>query len=160
MSWMNTWEVDEAYARYRDHPMLGPAVQTLAALRDAANQNSDGWCYWPKPANAAAKLMELIQYDKNGRPRLRCDGDGVNEVTEADVRAVLRPIKAFRTRSGINFPIFEPGAEPERHTYHIVESIEYELTASSTEEALALWHDKGEESAKLVGVVDRRVFVP
>lgn len=119
MSFMNTWEIDEALTRYADHSLLASATRTLANLRDAADRNSDGWCYWPKPTRAAEKLMNLIQYDKQGRPRLRSDGE--DDVTEADVRAALRPIKAFRTRSGIDFEILEPGQKPERRLRHTIE---------------------------------------
>jgi hypothetical protein len=102
MRFMNEYDIDDALGRFRDHPVLGPATRTLASLRDAANSNSDGWCYWPKPARSAAKLMELIE------------GDGTNyyrhgereDATPAKLRAALTPIKSFRTRSGIDFQIF------------------------------------------------------
>ena len=97
MRFMNTWEIDEARTLYARHPVLGPATETLANLRDAADANSDGWCYWPKPARAAAKLMELIE-----RERFVSERD---EATERELRKALAPIKAFRTRSGINFEI-------------------------------------------------------
>jgi hypothetical protein len=97
---MNDWDIAEARARYAAHPILGPATQTLANLRDAANDNSDGWAYWPKPARAAAKLMELIEPD-GLRPWETPD------VTAAQLRKALAPIKAFRTRTGIDFTIVE-----------------------------------------------------
>ncbi len=83
--WMNTWEIDEAACRWRDHPVLGPATKLLGDLRDLANNCSDGWCYWPKPARAAGRLMELIQ----GDPAL---------ATPAALRKALIPIRAFCTR--------------------------------------------------------------
>jgi len=100
MMFMNTWEIDMAQDRFRDHPLLGPATQTLANLRDAANANSDGWAYWPKPCRAAAKLQALIQGD-----RLSHFDDVRADVTADALRKAYAPIKAFRTRSGIDFEI-------------------------------------------------------
>lgn len=94
---MNEFDIDNAARRFAAHPALGPAVQTIANLRDCANRNSDGWAYWPKPCRSAARLIELIE------------GDGTNDyrdnvapkVTAEDVRKAYRPIKAFLTRSGL-----------------------------------------------------------
>ncbi len=103
MRFMNTYDIDEKRETFASHPVLGPATRTLAALRDAADQNSDGWCYWPKPARAAAKLMELIEGDGTWAyiqgPRA--------DATLAKLRAAYAPIKAFRTRSGLRFNIIE-----------------------------------------------------
>ena len=101
MRFMNDYDIDDALRRFPDHPVLGPATRTLASLRDAANRNSDGWCYWPKPARSAAKLMELIEGDGTNHYRY---GDR-EDATPAKLRAALAPIKAFRTRSGIDFKI-------------------------------------------------------
>jgi hypothetical protein len=98
---MNEYEIDDACARYKDHPLLGPATLTLAALRDATNAFSDGWAYWPKPSRAARKLQELIH---GPSPQSYYD-DEREDVTEANLRAAYAPIKAFRTRSGLAFEI-------------------------------------------------------
>lgn len=103
MMFLNTWEIDDAKDRWHSHPVLGPATATLANLRDAADANSDGWAYWPKPARAGKKLMELIQ------------GDGTHEAqfgeredaTEARLRAAYTPIRSFSTRTGIAVAIVE-----------------------------------------------------
>lgn len=101
MRFMNTYEIDRAVSMYADHPVLGPATQTLANLRDAADANSDGWCYWPKPARAAAKLMELITRDGTnkyyGGPR--------EDATVAELKRALAPVKAFRTRTRLPFDV-------------------------------------------------------
>jgi hypothetical protein len=91
---MNEGEIDEAVRRYRRHPVLGPATETLSSLREATNRHGDGWAYWPKPVRAAAKLMELIEGDRANafRDEARLD------VTEAKLKAAYVPIKAFRTR--------------------------------------------------------------
>lgn len=92
MRFMNTFDIDESLNRYRNDAVLGPATRTLANLRDAADNNSDGWAYWPKPARAAAKLMELIER---------------GHATPTELRAALKPVKAFRTTSKIDFVIEE-----------------------------------------------------
>lgn len=100
MIFMNTYEIDEAVRRFDRDPVLGPAARTLRNLRDAANANSDGWAYWPKPCRAAAKLQEIL-YEATWRNEPWLDFT----VTDEDVRKALRPVKAFRTRSGIDFEI-------------------------------------------------------
>lgn len=102
MRFMNELDIEIAVERWNGHPVLGPATRTLESLKDAANANSDGWAYWPKPAPAAAKLMELIEGDGTWEAVHTADGK-----TPAKLRAALSPIKAFRTRSGIDFEIFE-----------------------------------------------------
>ena len=101
MRFMNAYEIERACDQWQHHPVLGPATRTLASLRDAADSNSDGWAYWPKPARSAAKLMELIEGDGT-YTYMHGDRD---DATPAKLRAALSPIKAFRTRSGIDFQI-------------------------------------------------------
>jgi len=104
MMFMNQYEIDDAVDRFAGHPILGPATLTLSNLADAANANSDGWAYWPKPARAAARLQTLIY----GARLADIRQDHVHrEPTAADYRKALVPIKAFRTRSGIDFEIVE-----------------------------------------------------
>jgi hypothetical protein len=96
MRFMNSWDIDRSVAVYDRHPILGPASKTLQNLERWTNENSDGWAYWPKPCRAAKKLMELLDRD----PRY-----GEDDVTEADYKAALQPIKSFRTRQGADFVI-------------------------------------------------------
>lgn len=103
MRFMNEFEIENALDRWSDHPVLGPATRTLSNLKDAANANSDGWAYWPKPARSAAKLMEMIEGDGTWAARESVD----ERATPAAYRAALAPIKSFRTRSGIHFEIVE-----------------------------------------------------
>lgn len=102
---MNEHEINDNAAHYRDHPVLGPATQTLANLMEWANRNSDGWAYWPKPARAAKNLMDLIHGERPNLPAERADA------TPEKLAAALRPIKAFRTRQGstmrVDFEIVE-----------------------------------------------------
>ena len=93
MRFMNHWDIDEACQRWANHPVLGPASQTMRNLRDVADANSDGWAYWPKPARSAAKLMELIE------------GNGTNEyrygeredATYVEWEAISRDRTKFRS---------------------------------------------------------------
>ena len=102
MSWMNEYDIDDAVARWSGfHPVLGPAAKTLYNLKQWTNRNSDGWPYWRKPANAAARLMELIQGDLPGS---RFDAER-EDATPEKLKAALRPVKAFRTRQGADFEI-------------------------------------------------------
>ena len=103
MRFMNEYEIDDRARQYREHPILGPATRTLEALKDCANHNSDGWCYWLKPSRAAAKLMEMVERDGTAR---YAHGDR-DDVTAAEYRRALSPIKAFRTRTGLDFQIEE-----------------------------------------------------
>lgn len=84
MLFMNRWEIAEACHRHASHPWLSRATVVLAELMRIADDVSDGWAYWPKPARAARKLMELI---KSG------------DATEAQLKAACSPIKAFMTRN-------------------------------------------------------------
>ncbi len=92
--WMNRYEIEEAVHRYARHEVLGPATRFLYRLMEETDNNSDGWCHWPAPGRAAAKLQELIQ--------------SPSTATIAKFHASLRPIKSFYTRrgnaAGMKFP--------------------------------------------------------
>ncbi len=107
MLFMNWYEIADAVEQYGEDPILSPAVQTLHNLMRWTDSNSDGWAYWPKPARAARRLMELLQEET----RLR-RASGLIAPPEyhsaAEVRAALRPIKSFRTRYGADFEVVEP----------------------------------------------------
>ena len=113
--WMNEYDVEDACAMWANHPTLGPATQTLRNLVDMTNHNSDGWPYWKKPANAAKKLMELIQTATNTKRGWgRYDTRDFKDPTAAEIRKAYAPIKAFITRmGGGNFAIefIEPRSE-------------------------------------------------
>jgi hypothetical protein len=103
---MNRWDIEEACSLYQSHPVLGPATQTLHNLMVWTDSHSDGWAYWPKPARAAKRLMELIEGDGTWEYRF---GDGIREkATVEEYKAALRPVKAFRTRQGADFEIVAP----------------------------------------------------
>lgn len=89
MLFMNQWEIEEAKSRFATHPVLSKATRVLYDLMVLTNEVSDGWCYWPKPCRAAKKLQELIQRGQTFRGP---------DVTEAELKAALPPIKSLLTR--------------------------------------------------------------
>jgi hypothetical protein len=103
MMFMNEHEIEDLEYRTRnwEHqaPNLVHAIQVLNELKNWTNRNSDGWPYWAKPVRAAKQLMVLIQSDN---PYYRSI-DTVGDIDEKDLRKALVPIKAFRTRQGIEF---------------------------------------------------------
>lgn len=99
--WMNDSDIDQAQRMYRDHPVLGPAVQTVDNLRQWADANSDGWCYWPKPGRAASGLMKMIMRDGTNR----FHGGAREDATPEEFRMAMRAVKAFRTKFKATFAI-------------------------------------------------------
>lgn len=95
--WMNENEIYEAGRQFAEHPVLGPATATLTALMEWTDSNSDGWPYWRKPAQAAAKLMELVQQGI-AHEREAYQLPRTPEPTAEQYKAALRSVKAFRTR--------------------------------------------------------------
>jgi len=101
--WMNEYEIDQATDQFHEDVVLRPACLTLSNLRDAVNDNSDGWPYWQAPAKAAGKLMELIQQAQNQERH-----GGAHQITVQQVRKALTPVKSFRTRTGLQFVMVAP----------------------------------------------------
>lgn len=97
MRFMNRWEVDDAVRRYDwyETPNLLALALTVRNLRDWADENSDGWAYWPKPARACARAF--VQLDNVERRRGLLDGD----ISGPTFKACLTPVKAFLTRQGV-----------------------------------------------------------
>lgn len=103
--WMNQWEVEEALIKFNrgDTPNLGRGAFILARLMIWTNRNSDGWPYWQKPSRAASSLMDLLHSVDRFDPV---------DVTEAQLKKVFSPIKAFLTRQGVDHDlIFNPPLE-------------------------------------------------
>lgn len=100
---MNYHDVGDAIARYARHPVLGPATFTLHALVKAVDENSDGWAYWRQPARAAQRLMELI-----GTARDYLDDRDRADATLDRLKRAYTPLRAFKTRSGLQFRIYDP----------------------------------------------------
>lgn len=97
--WMNEYEVESAIRLFDDPdtPNLYAAAESLAQLVEWTNSNSDGWPYWPKPAKAATRLMDLLQMAQ----RQAYNGT-LRDASAADLTTALRPVKAFLTRQGVD----------------------------------------------------------
>lgn len=71
-------------------------VQTVTNLADWADYNSDGWAYWLPPRRAAQRAIAEIQGDGTNAADSRPD------TTDADLKAALRPIRAFLTKHRVD----------------------------------------------------------
>lgn len=85
----------ETERRGHERSLHGAAI--LARLIDWTNDNSDGWAYWQAPSRAANKLSDLLHFRYLTNLGKRIEGD----VTEAELKKALTPIKAFLTRRGV-----------------------------------------------------------
>lgn len=99
MTWLNEYEVEEAVRLFRDDevPNLSAGAQALQALVNWTNSHSDGWPYWRLPSQAAKRLQQALY-----EARMQAYRDRVEDISEADLKAALRPIKAFLTKQGAN----------------------------------------------------------
>ncbi|QWY81380.1 hypothetical protein SEA_RIZWANA_83 [Arthrobacter phage Rizwana] len=101
---MNQYDVEEAAERWfspEETPNLHEGAQILLRLLRWTNSHSDGWAYWPKPSRAAAKLIEVLEAKRRER------FDGPDDITEAELRKLVSPIKAFLTRQGADHSVLE-----------------------------------------------------
>jgi len=114
MKYMNNHDLDQAWRRWQLHPVLGPAIRTVANVKDMADRNSDGWCYWRAPVQACQGLIELIERD--GTARYAYDEERADATAEEYKRA-LRAVKAFRTRMRKQWVTRGRGAFPEFDIY-------------------------------------------
>lgn len=100
MRYMNDYDLDYARRRFTraTTPNRLALVMVVDNLREWANAHSDGWAYWPKPARAADKAMALIE----SRTNAENDAQEANDISDTDLQAAVRPIKAFLTRQKVN----------------------------------------------------------
>lgn len=94
---MNEWDLEYARRRFGrgSTPNRLALVLVVDALRFWADAHSDGWAYWPKPVRSAAKAIELIE----SRTNRENDEQERIDITDAEMFAAVRPIKAFLTRA-------------------------------------------------------------
>lgn len=100
MLYMNDWDLDNARHRYGrgKTPNRLALVMVVDNLREWANENSDGWAYWPLPCRAAKNAMELIQSTAYPEYERRQHED----ITDEEMHAAVRPIKSFLSRQKVS----------------------------------------------------------
>jgi hypothetical protein len=110
---MNEYEVEQMQHLLDpvDTPNLSHLAQVLSALVEWTNANSDGWPYWQKPGRAAQPLITILHersyaiqfgHDRQGRP--------LEDVTAAEVRRAIGPIKRFLTSRDVDYDAELPWA--------------------------------------------------
>lgn len=97
---MNEYDIEEARARFTRaaKPNRLALAIVVDRLAEWTNEHSDGWAYWSKPRTAAARAMALIE-SRTNRER---EEQERTDVTDAEVAAAIRPIKAFLTREKVS----------------------------------------------------------
>lgn len=112
--WMNEGEVEDAadlFTRMGERqgepmPNCVKGAEILQRLVKWTNRNSDGWPYWNAPAKAATKLMDLL-HEKG--LEYRRSSDVVDDITDAELKKAVVPIKTFLTKRGVDHAeILEP----------------------------------------------------
>ena len=94
---MNEWDLADAKARLTsEQPNLQRAARVVEFLMTWADENSDGWMFWPGPGNAARSLCDALERGAND--------EGGQDLPLTDLRKALRPVKAFCTRHHIAHP--------------------------------------------------------
>lgn len=99
MFFMSEDEIDQMLYRFDDETNLIEGARTLYRLKEWTNNNSDGWPYFSKPAQAAKGLMMMLtEADTSQRW-----GEPTKDVERSVLNATFRPIKAFLTRQGVEY---------------------------------------------------------
>jgi len=93
---MNDYDLDYARSRFTraTKPNRLALVYVVDNLREWANTVSDGWAYWPKPCRAASAAMALIESTTSAAN----DEQERHDISDAEMLAAVRPIKALLTR--------------------------------------------------------------
>lgn len=96
---MNDYDLEIARRRFTraSKPNRLALVMVVDHLREWADDNSDGWAYWPKPRRAAEKAMTLIE----SRTSREDEEQERVDITDDEMHAAVRPIKAFLTREKV-----------------------------------------------------------
>jgi hypothetical protein len=98
--WMNEHEIEQASLLFEnlELPNLSKGADILYNLMSWTDQNSDGWPYWQKPSRAAAKLMDKLY----AAMLAYYNSPNVEDISDKELTAALKPIKAFLTRQGVD----------------------------------------------------------
>lgn len=99
MIYMNDSDFYYARTAVTGKPNYTRVLDAVERLADWTDTVSDGWTYWIKPRRAATKAMEaLTSATKN-----LWSGADFADLTDAEAKKLLTPIKAFLTREGYKF---------------------------------------------------------
>jgi hypothetical protein len=93
---MNDWDLADAHQRFTrsSKPNRLALVMVVDNLREWTDSHSDGWAYWRKARQSAARAISHIESGTYQHDLEQED----NDITDAEMRAAIRPIKAFLTR--------------------------------------------------------------
>lgn len=96
MRYMNDYDIHNAVSRFTraSKPNRLALALVVRNLAEWADQHSDGWHSWPKPARAADKAMALIE----SRTNAENDEQERVDITDEQLLAAVKPIKAFLSR--------------------------------------------------------------
>lgn len=99
MLYMNDYDLQRARSRFTRATTPNRLALAIVVdnLREWADYHSDGWAYWPKPCRAAKAAMLLIE----SRTNRENDEQEAHDITDAEMFAAVRPIKAFLTREHV-----------------------------------------------------------
>lgn len=97
---MNEYDIESARRRFTRAacPNRLALVMVVEHLATWTNENSDGWPYWSKPRNAARAAIRHIE----SRTWAENEAQERNDITDAEMLAAVRPIKAFLTRQHVS----------------------------------------------------------
>lgn len=96
MMFMNEYDLDHAVDRFLRATLPNRLAVALVVRNLAVETDwvSDGWAHWPKPSRAAARAIALIE----SRTYAENEAQEANDITDAEMRAAVRPIRSFLTR--------------------------------------------------------------
>jgi hypothetical protein len=89
---MNECDIRAMASNHHACPNVRKGVHLLLRLMEAVNAQSDGWPYWSAPSQAADKLMKLLRTAGN------IWYDTYGNISDADLKAAIKPIKSMVTR--------------------------------------------------------------
>lgn len=100
MKHMNDYDIDFARARFTRSatPNRLALVLVIENLAEWTDLHSDGWAYWTKPRQSAQSAIALVE----SRTNRENDEQERNDITDAEMLAAVRPIKAFLTRQKVS----------------------------------------------------------
>lgn len=122
MKHMNDYDIMNARARFgrgTTPNRLALAIM-IERLANWADVHSDGWAYWTKPRQSAQRAIGLVE----SRTYRENDQQEREDITQAELDAAVRPVKAFLTRMA---------RETNRHGNPLVSPAERELILRSTQ---------------------------